>query len=260
VCLNTYISNVRSIVNKRAEFRLFVDTYSPDMICLSETWLMPDIPNSLIISQNVYKCFSETRQIFTWGWCSNFYKKNLPYISVSRVELPAQYDNLEVIAIDVGLVDKSGALPFRMINVYRPPDYTSLENESLFSALTWLADGCARICILGDLNLPEFNWDMFVYPQQHLYCLAADFICTHGLFQLVNEPTRGDKLITFLILYCAMMCYAVIQFPSTHLWLIVIIVWLIYQLVFLFQMRTILEIVITFLTLLGLIGLVFMLC
>jgi len=63
VCLNTYISNVRSTVNKLAEFRLFVDTYrhSPDMMCLSETWLMPDIPNSLIISQNVCKCFRKDR-------------------------------------------------------------------------------------------------------------------------------------------------------------------------------------------------------
>jgi len=99
-----------------------------------------------------------------------------------------------------------------MITVYRPPNYTTLENESLFSALTWLA-GCARICIMGDLNLPGFNWDIFVYPQQHLYCLAADFICTHGLFQLVNEPTRSDNILDLVLCTDVLCCDSVSLHP-----------------------------------------------
>jgi len=58
-----------------------------------------------------------------------------------------------------------------------------------------LAVGCARLCVLGDFNLPHFNWNLFIYLETNLYHSAADFVCNHGLTQLVNEPTRGASIL-----------------------------------------------------------------
>jgi len=43
------------------------------------------------------------------------------------------------------------------------------------SVLDLLAEDCVRLCAFGDVNLPLLNWDLFVYPDNHLYCTAADF-------------------------------------------------------------------------------------
>jgi hypothetical protein len=92
-------------------------------------------------------------------------------------------------------VSDSVSLPYRITVAYRPPGYSSLENELFFSALNFLATNCARFfCLLGDLNLPEFNWDLFLYPDSTFYNCAANFVCENGLKQLVDQPTRGVNI------------------------------------------------------------------
>ena len=45
------------------------------------------------------------------------------------------------------------------IAVYRPPDLDAANNDLLISALDWLGNGSVRMCVLGDVNLPAFNWE-----------------------------------------------------------------------------------------------------
>ena len=82
-------------------------------------------------------------------------------------------------------------LPFRIVLVYRRPDFVAVNNDLLISALDWLGNGCVCMCVLGDANLPAFNWEQFLYPENNLYNSFADFVCSHGLTQIVEEPTRG---------------------------------------------------------------------
>jgi len=81
----------------------------------------------------------------------------------------------------------------------------SPHNARLFSVIDLLAEDCVRLCVFGDLNLPLLNWDLFVYPDNHLYCLATDFICNHVLTQLVDDPTSGDSILD-LILCSDLLC------------------------------------------------------
>ena len=66
-------------------------------------------------------------------------------------------------------------------------------NEHLDSALYWLGDGCARMCVMVDLNLPTFNWKQFVYPTSNLYTSFADLICCHGLTQIVHDNKSNQQ-------------------------------------------------------------------
>jgi len=123
----------------------------PDIVAISETWLTPDISNSIFVPTNSYFCFRKDRQAGSGGGVFLMIKKS-QYISVHQVPLSAQYDNAELICVDVS--DHTGSLPLRIVVAYRPPDYSSSENALLFSALDSLADDCVRLCVLGDFNLP----------------------------------------------------------------------------------------------------------
>ena len=145
----------------------FISVYDPDCVGITETWLSVDSPDSLIADSCLYSVYRKDRCSRGGGVCLLLKINNK--LSISQVILPTKFCNLEIIAVDVC---DSVSLPFRIVVAYRPPCYTSLENELFFSALNFLADNCARFCLLGDLNLPDFNWDTFVYPNSSLYnCL-----------------------------------------------------------------------------------------
>ena len=101
----------------------------------------------------------------------------------------------------------------RLIAVYRPPGYSSSDNAKFFSALNDLADGFSRVCVFGDFNLPLFNWDMFIYPDNFLYCSAAEFVCNHGLSQLVDIPTRGNNILDLILCSDVLSCDVVSVLP-----------------------------------------------
>ena len=76
----------------------------------------------------------------------------------------------------------------------------------IFSALNDLAEGSPRLCVFGDFNLPLFNWDMFIYPENFLYRTAAEFVCNHGLTQLVDMPTRGNNILDLVLCSDVLSC------------------------------------------------------
>lgn len=151
--------------------------------------------------------------------------KKIPGINVYQVELSDDYKELEIVAVDIS--DDSNILPFRLVVVYRPPCYTSHDNAQLFSALSHLADDCVRFCVVGDFNLPYFNWDLFVHPDNFLYNSAADFVRDNGLTQLVSDPTRDDSILDLIlcsdVLCCDDVCclaplgkLAIVIIPQCH--------------------------------------------
>jgi len=60
--LQTYLMNARSVCNKLNDFCQFFDSSNPDIVAISETWLTPDIPNSMFVPTESYLCFRKDRQ------------------------------------------------------------------------------------------------------------------------------------------------------------------------------------------------------
>jgi len=87
-----------------------------------------------------------------------------------------------------------------------------------------IADSGARLCILDDFNLPQLNWDLFLYPDNHLYSSAASLVCNHGSTQLVDEPTRGDNILD-LVLCSDTLCADYVTVLYCLLWETAIIRW-----------------------------------
>ena len=72
--------------------------------------------------------------------------------------------------------------------------------------MDYLANGAGRLCILGDLILPEFEWELFLHPDTSLYNSAADLVCNHGLTQVVCEPTRADNILDIVLCSDVLSC------------------------------------------------------
>jgi len=199
--LKCYITNARSLNNKLNDLQLFININDPDILVLTETWLEHSMPSSMFVDCNIFSVFRKDRPTRGGGVCMLI--KNSPTTVVSQVAVPHGFEDLDIVAVD--LKDCNNTLPIRLIAVYRPPSMTKHDNARLFSVLNLLAEDCVRLCVFGDLNLPLLNWDLFVYPDNFLYCTAVDFICNHGLTQLVNDPTRGDSILD-LILCSDLLC------------------------------------------------------
>ena len=193
--LSGCLTNTRSLLHNVHEFKLFLDSVNPDIFVLTETWLDSSLPSSLFACCQSYHVFRMDRPSRGGGVCVLI--KKLPHIRVNQVSVPTPYCDMELVAVD--LRDSSGAMPLRLIAAYRPPHFSTSQNDLFFSALDHLAESCARVCVLGDFNLPQFNWDLFLYPDTHLYKMAASFICNHGLTQLVDDPTRGNNILDLIL-------------------------------------------------------------
>jgi hypothetical protein len=76
--------------------------------------------------------------------------------------------------------------------------YNVSDRLLLFSVLTHLSAYWARFCLMGDLNLPEINWDLFIHPDNGLHNSASDFVCANGLAQLVDQPTCSDNTLDYI--------------------------------------------------------------
>lgn len=189
------ITNVRSLCNKFNEFQVYLNVHSPDIVAVSESWLDPDLPSSLFVDTSIFWCFRKDR--CSRGGGVLLLLKRLPNLFPSQVVLPDEFVDLDILAVDIRA--NSAVLPFRLVVVYRPPSFSRENNECLLSALDWLGNGCARFCVMGDFNMPLFDWDQFLYPENFLYNSFANFICTHGLTQFVQEPTRGDSILDLLL-------------------------------------------------------------
>jgi hypothetical protein len=194
--LRCFTTNIRSIMNKLTEFQLFVDCHNPDIVALTETWLSDKIPSSLLTGSRPYRVFRCDRSVRHGGGVCLFVRDNFKF-ETQQVQLPSKFDCLEIIAVDFS--DSSVVLPYRIIVAYRPPDYSPGYNDLFFSALDYLANGSGRLCVLGDLNLPDFDWELFRHPDSLLYNVAADLVCNHGLIQLVLEPTRAENILDIVL-------------------------------------------------------------
>ena len=101
--------NCRSLNSRLSEFKIFVYTTKPHIICLTETWLKEDyIPN--IIN---YRSFWKNRQNRQGGGIGILVRSDIPVIPS---DIQDYEDKLEVQSLAVKVMN--GTL--RIVNVYNP--------------------------------------------------------------------------------------------------------------------------------------------
>ena len=92
--------------------------------------------------------------------------------------------------------------------VYRPPDSPDCNFDTCMGKLQTMIDAHSEanrhpeVYIIGDFNLPLFDWDESVapaHPPNSAYGRLMTFIETNFLTQVVRESTRGDHILDLVL-------------------------------------------------------------
>jgi len=180
-------------MNKLAELHLFLQNHDLDLLCVTETWLNADIPNSLIAPKgyNVYRYDRSTRA----GGVAIFVRDTAV---VHQVAIRGEFNTVEVVCIDVNLYNTV----YRVIGFYRPPGLNHDALVYLSASVKCLQALCStekNIVILGDFNFPNIDWSCYHCPDNPIYREFLQFVNSYGFYQYVNEPTRDSHILDLVL-------------------------------------------------------------
>ena len=106
--------------------------------------------------------------------------------SLSEEKLLDSCCNCDVLTLDLNY----NCNKVRFILIYRPPSTSGMESIALSNLVSSLYEtGCTNV-ILGDLNLPEINWETLETKLDGVHDVMLDCFSSLGLNQFVNFPTR----------------------------------------------------------------------
>ncbi|KAK6032262.1 endonuclease/exonuclease/phosphatase family protein, partial [Ostertagia ostertagi] len=162
-----------------------------DLYFFTETWLkshhfVPAMLSKWIEEYAIVRCDRSRR---AGGGVAMFIRKTLNYSTVISESVPSGYE----IAVDVALPDPC----IRIVPIYRPPSSPPSINEQLGKLVSDLAAVSIPVLVVGDFNIPEFDWVQWNNIRDISHPLFDTF-ATHGFKQYVDHPTRGNNLLDLL--------------------------------------------------------------
>ena len=190
--------NVRSILSfeRRTLFANFVHEGNYDIICLSETWLVPEVSDEALFLTN--------RTIYRADRLSSVIKTKhggvligiKPSISHELVQLDATFEESLVIRVNA-------SQHFLICGLYNPPvnSHFRWKRDKLISLLNELkskqADlDCKFVVITGDLNFSKTSWDSMESTDDYEQSIL-DVLCEQG-FKQILEHNNEKFLDVFL--------------------------------------------------------------
>ena len=196
--LSFVLFNARSLNKKLFDLQYLLCNDKPDILCITETWLQPALPNSLIVFDSNYSVFRTDRSSDRTGGGVCILTSNAT-IKATSVAIPSKFLHLELCAVDISF----GKVKLRLFVCYRPPSsYTDVY------ALQYAKDICtcidklfpvdSPVIICGDFNLPNVDWSV---DNCSLCCdstcdgVFLEMYYNHGLRQFVPTPTRLDSFL-----------------------------------------------------------------
>ena len=202
--------NLRGFLSKHAELASYVQLAGPDVVCLTETLLDPSIDE---ISLPGYRLvLRRDRDDGREGGGVAVFASDAIANNVVHIESSPSSERVWHIV--------HGIQGCFLLGVwYRPPEPGEVASiRSLDDDLTRLGGDCLFTIIVGDMNVHNREWLRFSSggisrEGRELH----DTACTHGLEQLVREPTRGDNLLDFVLSDADCVSASVIPGFSDHL-------------------------------------------
>jgi hypothetical protein len=191
--------NFQSINNKVGELAICLNSYKPDILVGTESWLSEDTGNSEIFPPDynvIRKDRPPNRRDQSHGGIFIAVRKDL--IVSHRSDLD---EDCEILWIQLELV---GAKQIVLGAFYRPPDSGPDVLDKLRSSLSKIdMNKCSNIWLAGDFNLSHVDWES---QQTITDCpkpgLCRQFISIANDFhldQMVRKPTRGPNILDLFL-------------------------------------------------------------
>lgn len=168
--------NARSILNKLDTFEDLLLDRDPDIVSVTETWLSSPIHSQEIAPPN-YSVIKKDRSS-RGGGVALLIKKSIPFAHLPTVE--------EAEAVFCKILCNGN--PIITGCVYRSPSSGHECIEVLQEFMQQHARN-SRVILMGDFNLPDFNWATMHYTSFASNALV-DLMLNFNLQQVVPQPTR----------------------------------------------------------------------
>ena len=182
-------SNVDGLLNKRAEFHIFIENEQPDIVCLTEI-----IPKRFMLAvQKVelemdgYDCFCKIEEENAERGVLIYVKKNL---GAQDISFKDQYQVMDTIWVEILL---KGGDKLLIGCVYRSPSNTKDKNDELYKHIKFAMGGRTHMLLTGDFNHPEIDWENETSPasENHKATIFMESVVRENfLYQHVKNPTH----------------------------------------------------------------------
>ena len=175
------LTNIRSIVNKRDELENLVESLSPSVVALTETWLTRDVEDSEVTLRG-YKLFRNDRSIRGGGGVMLLVRDEYEaYLWQATSDPDGFYESLWCkVRLSHNGFDTIGV-------IYRSP---GSQPSQMLSDIRTFSKG-NHCLILGDFNAPSIDWSRNVCSINEPF--TSELLSTTidlYLYQHVSEPTR----------------------------------------------------------------------
>ena len=171
--------NCRSICNKVLEFWNLIETYNPDVVIGTESWLHEEVNNAEVFRDN-YITFRRDRN--SRGGGVFICIKN--HISCKQLWMD---EDFEILAVEIN--SRNHKYTWDIVGLYRAPNDDMQVLERLITR-TFCARNPGKCSIIaGDLNLPRMDWNGNAEGNNPTEALVNMLVWENGYCQVVDSPT-----------------------------------------------------------------------
>jgi hypothetical protein len=177
--------NCRIISNKILEFWNLTDTYNPDVVIGTESWLSEEINNAEVFRDDY---ITSRRDGCSRGGGEFTCVKN--YIDCRGLWTDEDFDML---AVEVK--GRNPKFTWEVVGMYRAPNEDMRATERLGARTGYTRNSTKRSIIECDLNLPYADWNGHVGGNKKTQALINTLVWDKGYSQVIDSPTRGAALL-----------------------------------------------------------------
>ena len=207
--LNCILFNSRSVCNKLADLYDILYNNNYDCIFITESWLKPTVPNSLLDPKNAYTIFRHDRLHRTGGGVCVLICKSL---RCTEICVNDHLLSSNLVALDVNF----NHIIFCFIVWYRPPSNSpdNLQDvKAISDIITRLSTKNRPLCVVGDINCKDTDWTYKTRPNCSLDEIIFDAFCNNGFSQCVKDTTRGTSLLDVVCLNEPLLLHSIRTLP-----------------------------------------------
>ena len=202
--------NARKLNNKLHELHDVLVTESLDMLCITETWLKPSTPDSLLINgMSSYSVFrKDGADSQGEGVCLI---TNCDTVQAIRVEIDVKYMDLDLLCIDI----LNTCLRVRVIVGYRPPSSETASDviqstNHFIECLRSLCNVDASIVLVGDFNFPNIDWSNLQFSVDNDRCSTFSLCLLNSIALTSLYLSRLDSNLVEMIHYLIWSCVTIL--------------------------------------------------
>ncbi len=190
-----YLANAQSLRNKLPDLHYMLSSLQFQVLAFTETFLSEQDPDSLLLSEASRDyCLFRTDRSCSRGRGGGVALFCLQRLNPVVVPLPAEFVSCECVAIDM-----QAPLSYRVICAYRPPAASPEQSSLLYRLLDALCQVNCPVSMVGDYNLPLFDWPTFRCPDIVVYSEFAELVSENALVQKVRSPTRLQNILDLVL-------------------------------------------------------------